>query len=320
MKHGWEDVLEEQHWLFKFWRSDFGHAAGRGFAESTAKSNGETTAEWMTGGAKVANLEASKILFANPIYVSDEMFDVAEAASLTFQPEPLAETDLITPNGFVLLPRPIITPDIHGKPIAYRAFSWMPAQSEDSDVTGIHISAYTYFDDFQDDGYGPELMAMLDKYPARERDRIIQERFRWNLLFMTPWVFGRDLPDHHFDEKADGYWWVKVQSMFRLMMQHITTRDETMIPRASRRRWAKAAPDFTKTKVTVVKLRRPKHKPTGEERDIEWTHRWIVGGHWRNQWFPSLEAHRQIWISDYVKGPDDKPLVIRKARAFELVK
>jgi hypothetical protein len=37
-------------------------------------------------------------------------------------------------------------------------------------------------------------------------------------------------------------------------------------------------------------------------------HRWIVRGHHRAQWYPSLQAHKVIWIAPYVKGPEDLPL------------
>jgi hypothetical protein len=75
-------------------------------------------------------------------------------------------------------------------------------------------------------------------------------------------------------------------------------------------------------RVTVVRLRRTYEEKPGEYEpgSVDWTHRWIVGGHWRNQWYQSEQIHRQIWISPYVKGPDELPLVINKARVFEFVR
>jgi hypothetical protein len=34
-------------------------------------------------------------------------------------------------------------------------------------------------------------------------------------------------------------------------------------------------------------------------------------GHWRNQWLPSVATHRQQWIPEHIKGPGDKPLVLK---------
>jgi hypothetical protein len=45
--------------------------------------------------------------------------------------------------------------------------------------------------------------------------------------------------------------------------------------------------------------------------------RWIVSGHFRAQWYPSLQGHKLRWIEPYVKGPEDAPLkpsVYRVAR------
>jgi hypothetical protein len=42
-----------------------------------------------------------------------------------------------------------------------------------------------------------------------------------------------------------------------------------------------------------------------------WTHRWVVRGHWRNQWYPTLHDHRQVFIAPYVKGPADRPLIVK---------
>jgi hypothetical protein len=39
-----------------------------------------------------------------------------------------------------------------------------------------------------------------------------------------------------------------------------------------------------------------------------YTHRWLVRGHHRAQWYPSLKAHKVVWIAPYIKGPADAPL------------
>lgn len=38
-------------------------------------------------------------------------------------------------------------------------------------------------------------------------------------------------------------------------------------------------------------------------------HRWIVRGHWRNQFYPSRQANRPIWIDPHIKGPDGAPVL-----------
>ena len=106
------------------------------------------------------------------------------------------------------------------------------------------------------------------------------------------------------------------------MSQLVPIRER--LPRQARRQRARqrsAPPD----EVVVIRLRRARVERDGAEAredSVEWTRQWIVRGHWRNQHYRTLgskddpQAHRQIWISPYVKGPEDKPLVIVK-RAFE---
>lgn len=53
---------------------------------------------------------------------------------------------------------------------------------------------------------------------------------------------------------------------------------------------------------------RAEETPPGAD-SREWRHRWVVRGHWRNHWYPSLKDHRPVWISPYLKGPADAPLL-----------
>jgi hypothetical protein len=111
-----------------------------------------------------------------------------------------------------------------------------------------------------------------------------------------------------------------MQALWRLMQQTITTNESTRAPKPFRRRWERLKLDARP--VTVIRLRRPHEEPDDDHmpRPVDWRHRWIVSGHWRQQWYPSLSLHRQIWVSGYVKGPPDKELVVRKSRVFELVR
>ncbi len=48
----------------------------------------------------------------------------------------------------------------------------------------------------------------------------------------------------------------------------------------------------------------------------EFSHRWLVRGHVREQWYPSEKKHHAIFIPPYVKGPDGKPLIIKPKRVI----
>jgi hypothetical protein len=65
--------------------------------------------------------------------------------------------------------------------------------------------------------------------------------------------------------------------------------------------------------VKVIQLRRSEHQPLTDssvsDATVEWSCRWLVGGHWRNQPYANGE-HKLIYIMPYVKGPEDKPLKV----------
>lgn len=67
--------------------------------------------------------------------------------------------------------------------------------------------------------------------------------------------------------------------------------------------------------VTVVHLRRPASSPRPDNSpasERRYTHRWIVGGHWRNQAVGRKRAERRLtWIAPHIKGPKDKALVLK---------
>jgi hypothetical protein len=100
-----------------------------------------------------------------------------------------------------------------------------------------------------------------------------------------------------------------------LMGQTLVRSEQLTAPRAARRRIAREDPHLDPT-VRYIDLRRARTEPV-ERSDIteprsatrEYRHRWIVRGHWRNQWYPSRNDHRPIWIDPHVAGPEDKPLL-----------
>ena len=72
--------------------------------------------------------------------------------------------------------------------------------------------------------------------------------------------------------------------------------------------------------VKVIQLRRVEAASTASAKDsdpVEWSCRWVVNGHWRNQAYANGE-HKLIYIMPYVKGPDDKPLRVPKHTVYSV--
>jgi len=101
-------------------------------------------------------------------------------------------------------------------------------------------------------------------------------------------------------------------TFFRLTFQRVTVPHREFMGRAAKRRTERstyAAPE--PGTITIIKLRR-EYQQQHEEHvpgTVDWSHRWMVSGHWRNQWYPSLGRHQAKYIPPYVKGPEDKPFV-----------
>ncbi len=102
------------------------------------------------------------------------------------------------------------------------------------------------------------------------------------------------------------------------MKLRIASVERRLPPRHVRRQLERAgasAPD-----IRIVTLRRKENKEPGGSRDVQWSCQWIVGGHWRNQWYESRQEHEPVYIVPYLKGPKDKPLRVPRKVLYDLVK
>lgn len=105
-------------------------------------------------------------------------------------------------------------------------------------------------------------------------------------------------------------WTRLVFAAFQLAAQaNLAETDQQKTPRPERRRTEHAG--LPARDVRVIRLRRSiaADRDTEQCGGREWRHRWVVRGHWRNHWYPSLGDHRPKWIAPYLKGPADAPLL-----------
>jgi hypothetical protein len=134
----------------------------------------------------------------------------------------------------------------------------------------------------------------------------------------TPWLVAHALTipledisktkDTTGDKHSSTLLFIRV--MNKLMGERIVTRSRYKAARSLRRHSQKINLPISEIMVVELRRRTQPSEPSGERRN--YSHRFIVHGFWRRQWYPSLGMHRQKYIADYVKGPDDKPLIIKK--------
>lgn len=101
-------------------------------------------------------------------------------------------------------------------------------------------------------------------------------------------------------------------STWLLMGQPIVTADPEPLPRQARRRIQRET-GKPPPPVRVVKLRHIAAHQAGDDlpegAGRHYRHRWVVRGHWRNQWYPSRKDNRPVYIPSHVKGPKGAPLI-----------
>lgn len=339
-RHGygrWEDALlaREQH--LRFLNGRFGRAYMRKMqdvlnAQHHAEERMPDDFLWYV--LRVACEEG------DPIYVSDDVTEVIDEARKTFEPEKLLATDLFTPAGFMLLPRPVLLNDHpqYGEEafLPVRAMAWMTIIDPDDPERGC--AWVSFLTSHEDD---PEYSGHLPAYQEAQAEgagRGIYELDR-NALFtashtlqMTfgaePWKRGQPFPVDEVErgltqEQVEAQHaergrqqWVLPQVAWRLAMQLVRAPERPS--RATRRELKRFG--RPQTDVTVIRLRRYR-EPLETDGDFKGylKHRFVVRGHWRNQWYPTLGEHRQKWIAPYVKGPEDGDLIVTE-RVFEFVR
>lgn len=185
--------------------------------------------------------------------------------------------------------------DRNNKRLKVRALGWGLALLGDEQKEGVILTLYSHRmdgDDFIQPG----------EFGKNGRSDL-------SLIHYTPCEFGdRLILTEHSNVEM-----IRIlQTFWRLARQEIVVPGHFPLQRAT---WRRSFNREIKTTIvfTLRRTRSPKlDEANGNGR--EYSHRWMVRGHWRNQPYKMSGSvvHRQIWISDYVKGPDGKPLVLKK--------
>lgn len=109
-----------------------------------------------------------------------------------------------------------------------------------------------------------------------------------------------------------------VYTAFHLMSQRLAATVEHKAERATVRRMERENLSLPSL-LRVVTLRRMEEARNAEggSHSVDWRWQWTVGGHWRNQWYPSAGEHKPVYIEDYVKGPPDAPFKPAQALIYK---
>lgn len=297
-------------------------ALERGFAWSSI-GNELAEAMWkdMKAVSRMPYLEPDELLksqqvmdVADTYWVSPDMVRLLGAAAERLPTDKLLDSDVLTSRGFLYLGEPWtmqqpaeVTPT--GEPVGpmypipIRLITWTRElfKTEDSEnVPGVFFLGHADMDDVPENFW--------TALGGASREKPTDWPMPWFTAHTQPWLIG----DEHGNVDFRRF----VLAFFRFTEQRIAVHEESKADRATRRQFMRAMNTDTVPTLRVVRLRREElHTSNGNEiivSDAQWTHRWEVQGHWRNQWYPSLNTHRPKWIEGYVKGPTDKPFIPKR--------
>lgn len=317
----WLEAVRWHDELRAFYRGQVGHDLSRNwFLEKLRDAGGNPPLpgvtfeeEARTHARMVASVAATSILY----WVADDMLAVAEAAAESMPPQDFHEKDTPGPCGLVVFETPRRVLCMDGSPITVTGFMWGNLD---------HVVVRGRMGRGNDEPRGATLVELM----TDAREHVPQHADALGTRLISYWteIFQWDVPVLEqerlatFSEQAVSEdalascvkWQRRLPlALWTLMQQRLAVTTEHPMPRLYRRRAEKAGEELPVSTFRVVTLRRAKPE-TAEPAagSVDWSHRWIVNGFWRNQWLPSRQMHRLQWIEAFVKGPADKPLVVKK--------
>jgi len=233
-------------------------------------------------------------------YISQEIADVLLGGFDTLPDSPLGDVRPNWPYGWAFFEKPVVVPFPHAYPWDLQGLAWGPALDQ------------------QRQGLGGLNLAVFVSTPKTAHMTCAgMSTWRWEASWDQQW--GRtdeSLPE----EYALGQWMSKlILSFFAFIRQECVTIQNQPAARPIRRHLPKSY--AAEPIIKVIQLRRRSTATNADESvSIDYSCRWLVRGHWRNQFYPGSKSHRPRYIQPYVKGPDDKPLKPTKTSLFAVVR
>lgn len=227
--------------------------------------------------------------------IGPEMLDLVGEAAKTLPDHAFSEADVPSSEGFCVFATPIRIDGDESWP--FIGFSWcrilFGSPSNPTGESAVHVTWWGRSKDMRSyhpsDGPYPAVIPGLH-YMAHEGEHWMQAQH------------GAPAGGNNSPAWLAAFWRIAQEEWVSVERQ--TPNSESK--RAARQ---KRPP----SDVRVVTLRRPAgESPEAKGGEGNYSHRWWVKGHWRQQWYPSQDRHAPRWIRGHVKGPEDKPFVAKE--------
>lgn len=219
---------------------------------------------------------------ATPVYVAAWICKMLHGADGSLDENlTLAPIDLPALSGFVYLTE--LWPIGEGGKMATRKFSWF--------ATGQQVTFFVYIQ-LADGGDGPSVARGMTWHYGEAINAT--EHLNGDAEHARPYFDSRRM----------------IYALLSFMQQRLVSIRRERPDRAARKR-AERDPRYAVAPVIqVIELRAREARHTSDAeggRHLETRH--VRRGHWRNQWYPSEDRHKALWIHPTVVGPDGAPLI-----------
>lgn len=328
-------VMDAQFDLIQFYDSDMGKgifdiATGVNEKVKRTKRGFSSPRINAVNDALAYRMLMTSLTRAQPVYVEDWVGKMLHDALEDFPDGvPLKETDIPFATGFAFIeggewPTPYLTPA--GFHHTLNAFSWYPVQAQAGE-RGLSVHGYGYstqpgrppeFGDnklglvFEDFWWFGEVLDNDEGFRTYDdMDSTIPYGFYTSASptgIATIEVNSREAATRMY--MASVFFRKAMFSVWHFMNQKIAATTQRPFPRQIRRNLPKKY--LAEPIIQIINLRAKEYDESQayyeETAKHGFSSRWIVRGHWRNQWYASLGMHKPIFIHPHVKGPEGTPV------------
>ncbi len=268
---------------------------------------------------------------AENYHVSSDIVHLIEQASLTLPlDEAFSNFDVPATNGFIYLDTPLETRDVHFKRVTTRVLVWsqqlgeatsasgvlaLPRKKNDpippdlvrvrNGIPGINVSLYHMVVDTSDrDDYSDEYESLISAALWGNTFIPYGDTTFTDALIITDKGY---VPAHEVGVVTSDRW---LRTFWKFVRDEIPAIDITREPppRSDLRYLRRMRMTDNQTTVITLRKRMPGHSGGAEGR--EYSHRFIVRGHWAKRWCgPGRTELRYVYINPYLKGPEGAPLL-----------
>lgn len=272
----------------------------------------EDQACWLLKPQDQLDLEVIALKKASLFYASQDTSRLAGCAAKSLPATDISLDIIPSSSGFIYFAEPQVEvgrTDKRQEPNAV-AVLWIALER------GIIFCPFTEREDY---------LSELATDTSREGRRIYKEEWSMYAPLIPP--LGTDLmwlPYGLYEADPERLTWeskfsseqiaLLVIASWLLMNQKELAEDEQVhASRSAQKRIRRAGHSLDPVRVVRIGQKHKQPHSANGHSDREFSHRWIVQGHWRNQAYGEGRAlRRPKWIAPYVKGPEDKPLVVRE--------